>query len=68
LLRCCLFRGVAVVDYGHRWYSSADGDCVECYWCMVSPLSPAANEPCDRFHEAAYYGVGPIPDKEVSDG
>jgi|ETNvirnome_2_130_1030620.scaffolds.fasta_scaffold33431_3 hypothetical protein len=43
--------------YGHRWFPSADGDRVECYWCLVSPLSSSAEEPCDRFNEAVYYGV-----------
>jgi hypothetical protein len=47
----------AVTDFGHRWFASADGDRVECWWCLVSPLSPSADEPCDRFHEAVFYGV-----------
>jgi len=44
-----------MIDYGHRWVDA--GDRAECFWCMVSPLSPSADEPCVRFHEAVYYGV-----------
>ena len=30
----------------HDWATSPDGDRVECRWCMVSPLSDAAQDPC----------------------
>ena len=30
----------------HDWATTPDGDRVECRWCMVSPLSDAAQESC----------------------
>ena len=43
-------------EYGHRWTAGHDDDRMECLWCMISPLDPAAREPCDRYMEAKYYG------------
>ena len=43
-------------EYGHRWTAGHDDDRVECLWFMISPLDPAAREPCDRYMEAKYYG------------
>ena len=30
----------------HHWSTTFDGERVECLWCMVSPLSDAAQESC----------------------
>ena len=30
----------------HDWATTPDGDRVECRWCMVSPLSDHAQDPC----------------------
>ena len=30
----------------HQWSTTHDGERVECMWCMVSPLSDAAQESC----------------------
>ena len=43
-------------NLGHQWTATADGDRVECVWCMCSPLDQQAKQACDRFLEAQHYG------------
>lgn len=42
-------------NQGHQWAPTHDNERVECVWCMVSPLSAAAKDPCDAFYSAEYH-------------
>jgi hypothetical protein len=34
-------------NQGHQWAASHDNERVECIWCLISPLSKAAKDPCE---------------------
>ena len=34
-------------NQGHQWAATHDNERVECVWCLISPLSKAAKDPCE---------------------